>query len=383
MSDLLSRWALPLAMFLGSFAWSFVHVSLPFYVQRLSPYDAATTLRWTGWILGISPLITVIVAPISGRFAGSRDPKRAFVWTQGLQGAGFILMAFARSLPEILFARSLLGAMGAVSTFAFIMAGRSGGDVRRQVSEIQLGMTLGQVIGPAAGALTAARLGFRLSFLLASAMLGLCALLVGVAVPAGRGRAASQARAGTASAQEMGTVCALILGCLTQVFFLTAILPQVLPRLGIAHDRMLEVGGVVLLADGLAMALGSMAAPRVAEALGDRRAVPWLLACSSVCLAALSLAGNVWVFVAIRFVQVLCIAPVFPLAVANIAHRASGEAIGFLNSARIGASFIGPVFATTLLAWAQPPAVELALAAIGLALVPVVARRPRRGGAPS
>ena len=100
------------AMFLGSFAWSFVHVSLPFYIQDLSRFDAATTLRWTGFILGISPLITVITAPISGWLAGSRDPKRAFVWTQGLQAAGFVLMAFARSLGEIFFARCLLGADG-------------------------------------------------------------------------------------------------------------------------------------------------------------------------------------------------------------------------------------------------------------------------------
>jgi MFS family permease len=370
----LARWALPLSMFLGSFSWSFVHVSLPFYIQDVSPFDHATTLRWTGWILGISPLVTVITAPISGRIAGNRDPKRAFVWTQGLQGAGFVVMAFAKSLPQIFFARFLLGAMGAVSTFAFIMAGRSGGDVRREVSEIQLGMTLGQVLGPAAGALTAARLGFRSSFMLASAMLGFCAGLVGFGVPSGRGRATVGARQRTASVRELATVCGLVLGCLTQVFFLTAILPQVLPRLGVPAGSMLEVGGLVLLADGLGMALGTMAAPRIADAFGDRRAVPWLLACASLCLAALALATNVWTFVALRFAQVVCIAPVFPLAVAGIAHRASGEAIGFLNSARIGAQFIGPVFATTLLAYAPPSSVEIALALIGLALVPLMAR---------
>ena len=245
-------------------------------------------------------------------------------------------------------------------------------------------MTLGQVLGPAAGALTAARLGFRLSFLLSSVMLGLCAWLVARGVPAGRGRAAAaQARARRVSVRELGTVCALVLACLTQVFFLTAILPQVLPRLGVPARSMLEVGGLVLLADGLAMALGSMAAPHVAEAFGDRRAIPWLLGCSSLALAALSLAANVWTFVGLRFAQVLFIAPVFPLSVAAIAHRASGEAIGFLNSARIGASFVGPVFATTLLAWAPPSSVELTLAAVGLLLVPVVAmgsgRGPRRG----
>jgi MFS family permease len=211
-------------------------------------------------------------------------------------------------------------------------------------------------------------------------MLGFCAALVGFGVPSGRGRAMVDARRGTASVRELATVCGLVLGCLTQVFFLTAILPQVLPRLGVPEGSMLEVGGLVLLADGLGMALGTMAAPRLAEAFGDRRAVPWLLACASLCLAALALATSVWTFVALRFAQVLCIAPVFPLAVAGIAHRASGEAIGFLNSARIGAQFIGPVFATTLLAYAPPSSVEITLALIGLALVPLMARA--RSGAP-
>src|SRR5258707_5521581 len=118
-----AEWVLPASMLIGTFAWSFIYVSLPFHIQKMSTLDPATTLRWTGFILGISPLITVITAPISGWLAGSRDPKRAFVWTQGLQAAGFVLMAFARSLGEIFFARCLLGAMGAVSTFAFIMAG--------------------------------------------------------------------------------------------------------------------------------------------------------------------------------------------------------------------------------------------------------------------
>ncbi|HYB41383.1 MAG TPA: MFS transporter, partial [Candidatus Methylomirabilis sp.] len=167
----LARWALPGSMFLGTFAWSFVYVSLPFYIQRMSTLDEAATLRWTGWILGISPLITVVTAPISGRLAQGRDPKQGFVWVQGLQGLGFWFMAAARTLPEMLLARALLGLMGAVSTFAFIMAGRKRGDVRREVAAIQSSMTLGQVLGPPVGALAAARLGFRLSFVIAGVML--------------------------------------------------------------------------------------------------------------------------------------------------------------------------------------------------------------------
>jgi MFS family permease len=76
---------------------------------------------------------------------------------------------------------------------------------------------------------------------------------------------------------------------------------------------------------------------------------------------------------------VLCIAPIFPLSVARIAQRASGGTIGLVNSSRIGAAFLGPVFATTLLSWAPPLAVYVALAIPGLVLVPVIAERRRRG----
>ncbi len=124
------EWILPFSMFFGSFAWSFVFVSLPFYIEKMSTVDATATLRWTGWILGVSSLVTVVTAPFSARLFGERHPRRSFVWTQLLQGSGFFLMAVARTLPELFFSRMLLGFMGAVSTFAFIMVGRSGGDVR-------------------------------------------------------------------------------------------------------------------------------------------------------------------------------------------------------------------------------------------------------------
>ena len=68
---------MPLALFFGTFAWSFVYVSLPFYIQRLSGGDTATTLRWTGWILGLTPLVTVVRAPGVARAVSDRS---AIVW---------------------------------------------------------------------------------------------------------------------------------------------------------------------------------------------------------------------------------------------------------------------------------------------------------------
>ena len=378
MSRTRAEWVLPASMLIGTFAWSFVYVSLPFHIQRMSTLDPAATLRWTGWILGVSPLITVITAPISGRLGERVDPRRGFIAVQAFQGLGFLGMAAARTLPEMLLARMLLGLMGAVSTFAFIMVGRSGGDVRRQVSSIQSGMTLGQVLGPAVGAVVAARLGIRLSFLLGAGMLWACSALVSWGVPPGKAGDASATRERRISLRELITVSLVVLTGSTQVFFLTSILPQILPPLGVPVESTLEVGGFLIFITGLAASLGAMAAPRLAELLGDHRTVLWFLLGSSLLLASLAAAGSVWTFGVLRFLQVLCIAPVFPLSVAAIAQRASGGAIGFVNSARIGAAFLGPVLATTLLSSMPPAVVYLALAGLGIAAVPLVARMDRR-----
>jgi hypothetical protein len=75
------------------------------------------------------------------------------------------------------------------------------------------------------------------------------------------------------------------------------------------------------------------------------------------------------------FLQVFCIAPVFPIVVARIALHAGGQAIGFINSARIGAGFLGPVLATSLLAWMPGPLLYVVLALLGIACLPLVTSR--------
>ena len=366
-------------MFLGTFAWSFVYVSLPFHIERLSPLNPEATLRWTGWILGISSLVTVVTSPFWGRQAERGNPKRLYVRAQFLQGIAFFGTALARTLPELFLARLALGFVGAVSTFAFVSVGRSGdpGEVRRQIAAVQSAMTVGQVIGPLAGAVAAARVGFRASFVVGGLILwGTSALVAwGVPTPEPRPAAASGRAPGV---REVAAVALIVLSASTQVFFLTSVLPRILPELGVEKGQTLEIGGLVIFASGVAAALGALATPRVREAVREPRLIAILLAASSAFLAALGAVGSVWSFGVVRFLQVLCIAPVFPLVVAGIVQHAGGAAIGIVNSSRIGAAFLGPVAATTLLAWTSPTTLYLVLAAIGFACLPLV-RRTQRG----
>jgi MFS family permease len=378
------RHVLPLAMFFGTFSWSFVYISLPFHIQRISTWDEVTTLAWSGWILGVPNLVTVVVAPFWGGLAERRNPKRLYVLAQMLQGLAFLGMAGARTLPELFVVRIVLGVIGASSTFAFVSAGRNAdpAEVRRQVVAVQSAMTVGQVVGPLVGAIAAARLGFRESFVVGAAILFGCGALVRWGVgdlgdPGRRRPAVAPARW-----QDVLVVSLIVLGGSAQVFFLTSILPQILPPLGIPDDRTLEIGGVLIFASGVAAALGSTLASRLGELLPERRLIPGLLAISSLFVLGLAMARTVWPFGVLRFLQVLCVAPVFPIVVARVAQSAGGAAIGVINSARIGAAFVGPVVATSLLAWTSPTIVYVALALMGLACVPLARVQPAGARAP-
>ena len=372
---------LPVTMFFGSFAWSFVFVSLPFHIQRVSTLDATATLRWTGWIVGITSLVTVLTAPVWGRYAARGNPKACYVAVEALQGVGFFVMALARTLPELFFARLILGAMGAASTLGFIMVGRGaeGAQVRRRVAALQSSMTVGQVVGPLFGAIAAARLGIRGSFVLGGMILIACAALVHWAVPRPPDARQADAASRPVRAREVAAVTLVVLGGSIQVFYFTSILPHVLPGLGVEAERTLEVGGVLIFISGVAAALGAMAVPRLGELFPERRLIGGLLIASSISVAALAAVGSVWPFGSLRFVQVLSIAPVFPLVVSRVVQHAGGSAIGVINAARIGAGFIGPVAATSLLAWTSPAVVYCLLASIGLACVPLVRLREAGG----
>jgi MFS family permease len=180
----------------------------------------------------------------------------------------------------------------------------------------------------------------------------------------------------TAPLQEVTAVVLVILGALVQLFFL----PSILPPMGVATGDMLEVGGVIIFVSGVAAATGSMLAPRLGDLFPRRWLLTGLLSACAACAAGLGIASSVAVFGALRCLQVLFIAPVFPIAVGGIAHRAGGQAIGAINAALIGAGFLGPVLATTVLAVAPPAVLYLLLAAVALASVPVATwRRPAPG----
>jgi hypothetical protein len=172
---------------------------------------------------------------------------------------------------------------------------------------------------------------------------------------------------------------ALVLAVSNQLFFLTAVLPQILPGLGVGTERVVEIGGFVVFVSAVAAGLGAVLTPRLAALLPERSLLALLLAASSVLTIAMALPADTFGFAAVRFLQVLCAAPIFPLVVARTAQQGSGGAIGVINSARIGGSFVGPVLATSILSVSSPTILYATLGLFSLACVPLaLGRRGRR-----
>jgi MFS family permease len=272
--------------------------------------------------------------------------------------------------------------MGAASTLAFIIAGRRTDpvEVRREVAAVQLAMTMGQVLGPLGGAMAAARVGFRPSFVLGGIiLLGSGAFVQwGVRLPAHLQMARRELP--RARVSDLVLPVLLVLAVSNQLFFLTAVLPEVLPGLGVAPDRVVEVGGLLVFISAVAAGLGALATPRLAARVPEGTLVAVLLVSSGLLMAAMALPRSAWGYSVVRFLQVLCAAPIFPLVVAHTAQQGSGGAIGVINSARIGGSFIGPVLATTILSVSSPAVLYVTLGLACLVCVPLALRPWSRSG---
>jgi MFS family permease len=363
-------------MFLGSLAWSFVFVALPFQVERLSTSGPAGTLAWTGWILGVPSLAAVVTGPIWARYGERTDPRTACVLVQTLQGLGFLATALAHSVIELLIARLLLGAVGSFSTLAFVIAGREADPtaMRRRLGAIQSALVLGTLVGPLPGAVAAARLGFRLTYLIGALVLAISASLLqwGMASPPSVPREATASR--RMPTRDIALAAALVLVASSQETFLVSVLPKVLPALGVGLDDVVEASGLLIFIAGTAAALGGLAAPILAEQISERRLLAGLLAVSSIALVLFGSARSFWAFAVLRGAQSLAIAPFFPLMVAQVARRADASTIGIINAARVGSGFVGPLVATTLMATGSPGLLYVTLGAAGVATVLLLRR---------
>src|SRR5687767_1903612 len=142
---------------IGFTGFTLVMPFLPLYIAELGTTDVGEITLWTGLILGATPTVTAISAPLWGR-VGDRYGNKLLV-LRSL--TAFILtkaaMAFVTAPWQLFALRALLGVFAGYGALTVSMAAESvpREQMAKAIGFVQMGQRLGPAIGPIVGGVVA------------------------------------------------------------------------------------------------------------------------------------------------------------------------------------------------------------------------------------
>ena len=355
------------AQFSLAFAINFMFVFLPFYVQAISPLEEASTLRWTGLIVGAASATATFGSAFWANLTDRFSPKALF--ERGILSHVILvaLMGFVTDLRVLLGIRILQGFLGGISTIGLIIVSAISTEeqLAPRIGMYQSALTLGQIFAPPLGAMAAAALGFRGAFLASSLMI----LGVFIFCQVGLSPLPPQPRRSTAGTLPRRQLCLAWLvafAATIHIVFLPSVLPTILSDFRVPETQQLVTAGIIVFAYGASAAAGSYGLSRLAAHVAPQRLVIACAAAASTFQVLLILGVGPTSFTLIRMVQTALAAGIFPLILVQVASQSHGGTIGFINTARFAGNAAGPVIATFILANSTLFALYLALG-VGLA----------------
>ena len=358
-----------LSQFGIAFSFNFVMVFLPFFIHDLSASSSQETLMWVGFIMGAPSFAAALASTFWGSLTTRFSPKLLFMRGLLSHAVIILLMGFVSSLPLLLFLRLVQGIMGGISTVGLIIISSSSSRewASRDLGLFQNSMTLGQLIGPPVGALAATTLGYRGAFTAASAFvfmtLAFCFFYV-KEYPHGSREATSFTKHAVNKKTLIGW--GLCFTATVQLMFLPSVLPNVFREFHIEESMAVRWAGLlVMLYTATAMA-GTFLLCRLAGRVKTRRLIIAVALAGAVLQCLLAFSSGMTSFAALRMLQTAMIAAVMPLVFSSFAADLDGRVIGFLNSSRFAGNSLGPMIATSVLAFSSSNWLYLSIGGLGL-----------------
>jgi MFS family permease len=360
------------SQFLASVSFHFILVFLPFYVGRISPFSQGETLFWVGAIMGSTGLCLAVTSPVWGYLTQQFSPKSLYIRGLVAHSVMFFLMGFTTHLPTLLVLRVLQGLFGGISTIALVFVSFSSPPARisRDMGFLQNALTLGQLVGPPLGTLAVSALGYRGAFVTASAVLFgsaiLCYLYI-TDVP----RPPKADSWSLWPSFNRRIVIAWFLCFVVQIhlMFLPAILPNVFESLAVGETKALNWAGILVMLYTMSALAGTAFWCALAKKTGLFRMIVILGFCAALFQLLLALNTGVIGFTAIRMIQTGLVAAIVPLTLSIFAGEVKGSVIGFLNSARFVGGALGPVMATSILAFSNLPVLYAIISGLSLLIM--------------
>jgi DHA1 family multidrug resistance protein-like MFS transporter len=342
------------SQFGSSFSGNFVNVFLPFYILKVSPYPAKETLIWTGFIMGSTSLCASVTSTFWGTLTHRFSPKILFLRAFLVNTLALLLMGFTTNLYLLLLLRVLQGFSAGTSTIGLIIVSEISSKERlsSDIGLYQSSMTLGQLVGPLLGSLGVVSLGYRGAFVSASAILFSSFLFCYLFVPnVERLPRKGASLRGISIDKRILIAWIACFMAMIQLTFLPSVLPNVFERFHIERTVALKSAGIVVMLYTTTAMIGTYFWSRVSKRYGLIRMITFLFVGGILTQLLLALVNEIVGFTLIRMIQTGMIAATFPLVISIFAAESKGGIIGFLNSGRFAGNALGPIIATSILAW--------------------------------
>ncbi len=254
--------AMVFAVFTG---FAFVLPFLPLFVRELGVEEPERAVLWAGVLIGVSPLLAGLLAPLWGRLADRRGHKGVAVTALAAYVVLLALSAAVTRVEQLLALRVAIGLFGGIGPLGLAMATAQAPreETGRAVGLIQAAQILSAAIGPLAGGLLADAIGTRRTFV---ATAGLCALALALVLAFYEERGRGEARPAEPQ-PAFGAIVALpgavaLLVVLFLVNFIgrsfTPILPLHLQSLGVPPGHLASATGVLISAYSVAAAASAL-----------------------------------------------------------------------------------------------------------------------------
>src|ERR1700694_839495 len=178
--------------FIDILGFSILIPLLPFFVKRFGAPDVAV-----GAVFATYSLCQLVAGPLWGNVSDRIGRKMVLIVSQIGSTIAWTLLAFAPSIPWVLFSRALEGLSGGNIGVTQAYVGDLVEPKRRGEAFAYVGAAFaaGFVFGPATGGWLAGRYGFAVPFLVAAALQVLTLVLTIFMLPESRGKSPEQAEA--------------------------------------------------------------------------------------------------------------------------------------------------------------------------------------------
>jgi DHA1 family multidrug resistance protein-like MFS transporter len=286
-----NQYVMTAVVFVVFTGFAFVLPFLPLFVRDLGIGDKEEAVLWAGILIGVSPLLAGLLAPVWGRLADRHGQRRMALRALVSYVALLALSALVRDVYELLACRIGIGLFGGIGPLGLAMATSLAPreQTGRAVGLIQAAQILAAAVGPLVGGYLADAIGVRRTFLVTSALCAFAVLLVVRYYEEGPRPSPGAAPAGTNVSFRGVLRLHGVPGLLIVLFFVnfvgrsfTPILPLHLERLGVPAPRLASATGALISVYSIAAALSATVLGRASRKLEPRR----LLAASLLCGAA-------------------------------------------------------------------------------------------------